>query len=66
MGSIWAWGPGGLGVEYHALITYESFEYPVGNFDFCTADSVCQDADVICNFFTETTLPGATLLREVQ
>ena len=66
MGSIWAWGPGGLGVEYHALITYESFEYPVGNFDFCTADSVCQDADVICNFFTETTLPGATLLGEVH
>ena len=48
-GSIWAWGPGGLGIEYHGSITYKSFEYPVGNFDFCTADSVCKAENTMCN-----------------
>jgi len=48
-GSIWAWGPGGLGIEYHGGISYKSFEYPVGNFDFCSADSVCKAEDTMCN-----------------
>lgn len=59
-GSIWAWGPGGLGIEYHGTLNYESFQYHVGNFDFCTVDTACQPQDVQCNMDTDDDHPGAT------
>ena len=40
-GSLWAWGVAGMAIEWHGYFDYSTFHDPIGNFDFCTADTAC-------------------------
>ena len=47
-GSLWAWGVSGMAIEWHGNIDYTTLHKPIGGFDFCTADTVCQAQDKTC------------------
>lgn len=58
-GSLWAWGVSGIAIEWHGVFSYETFA-KVGNFDFCTSDTVCQASDRRCNLNQTDGLDGAS------
>jgi hypothetical protein len=57
-GSLWAWGVAGMAIEWHGYFDYSTFHDPIGNFDFCTADTACTASDYDCNL--NTTDAGGT------
>ena len=55
---MWAWGVSGMAIEWHGYFDYSTFHDPIGNFDFCTADTACTASDYDCNL--NTTDAGGT------